>query len=81
MSQGMNVTVHEAIHAYIAEPDYEKNVREALAKVAARGENALLGDVVRALGVFLLSKSTREVLANNDPQAVKQALKAIGLSV
>ena len=74
-------TVREAVQAFMAQPDYEPKVREALNKASARGEAALLVDVIRALGVFLLSKSTRELLADNDPQAVKQALKAIGLTV
>lgn len=81
----MNITVHERVRAYMARPSYEAQVRGALDNALSeitggeRGPEAQA--VVDALGVFLLSKKTREVLADNDPAAVRQALGAIGIKL
>lgn len=78
MSEGMNVTIHAQVRAYLARPDYEQNVRRALETTMAHCGTAR---IVRALGVFLLSENTRTLLADNDPAAVRQALEAIDIKL
>ncbi len=83
-SGGMDVTIHEKVRAYMAQPAFELEVQRAIDVTRAalvRGEIGLGERVTAALGVLLLSKNTRELLASNDPAAVRQALGAIGIKL
>jgi hypothetical protein len=53
-------------------------VRRTQSDLRAAGDPQNVGPVVAALGVFLLDKNLRRLLADNDPKAFEQALRAIG---
>jgi hypothetical protein len=79
MSKGMSVQTHEAVRNFMARPDYNEEVLEALNKTT--DTCGVCRGVIKGLGVFLLNPGTRKLLADNDPKAVVQALKAIGIQV
>lgn len=80
MGQGVPARAVEVVQAFMAREDYEPRVSEAVL-VTKRRLGEASEPVIAALGVFLLSKGTREQLAGNDPKAVMQAFKSIGINV
>jgi hypothetical protein len=81
MSTGIPVMAVEQVKAFIAQEGYNEKVQEGLDLTIKAAHGSIAVAAVRALGVFLLSPETRDLLASNDPKALIQALNSLGLSV